>query len=121
MAASKEKTMTNGDQQGTWVNLRSGGSVLRLWEIKGSEEYHVAILKLSAAQYKQFTKDPRQFLIDNDIFYTRELNGIVGQTTLTPKTDKPGVDWMVMVDHDWNTCVSEVASMLLFQPKPKGY
>ena len=110
--------MTN---QGTWVNLKSGGSVLRLWEIEGSEEYHVAILKLSAARYKEFTKDSRQFLIDNNIFYTKDLNGIVGQTTLTPKTDKPGVDWMVMVEHDWQACNSALAAMLMFQPKPKGY
>jgi hypothetical protein len=113
--------MTNGDQQGTWVNLKSGGSVLRLWEMKGSEEYHVAILKLSAARYKEFTKDPKQFLIDNDIFYTKELNGIVGESTLTPTSGKLGVDWMVMVEHDWNTCNSEFAAMLMFQPKPKGY
>ena len=113
--------MINSDQQGTWVNLESGGSVLRLWEITGSEEYHVAILKLSAARYKDFTKDPKQFLIDNNIFYTKSLNGIVGQSTLTPTGGKPGVDWIVTVEHDWSTCNSASAAMLLFQPKPKGY
>jgi hypothetical protein len=106
---------------GTWVDIKSGVMVLRLWEIKGSEEYHVAILKLSDARYKEFTKDPKQFLIDNNIFYTKDLNGIVGQTTLTPKSKNLGNEWMVTLDHDWNTCVSEVASMLLFKPKPKGY
>jgi hypothetical protein len=113
--------MTNGDQQGTWVNLKSGGSVLRLWEIEGSEEYHVAILKLSAARYKEFTKDPKKFLIDNDIFYTTSLNDIVGQSTLTPTSGKPGNDWMVIAEHDWQACNTALAAMLMFQPKPKGY
>jgi hypothetical protein len=113
--------MINGDQQGTWVNLKSGGSVLRLWEIAGSEEYHVAILKLSGARYKDFTQDPKQFLIDNDIFYTKSLNDIVGQSTLTPTTAKAGADWLVTVEHDWSACNSASAAMLLFQPKPKEY
>jgi len=119
MAASKEKTMTNGDQQGTWVDLKAGGTVLRLWEIKGSEEYHVAILRLPDALYKQFTKDPIKFLIDNNIFYTDKLKEIVGESTVIPKSKNLGVEWMVMVDHDWNICNSEFASMQLFKPPEK--
>jgi hypothetical protein len=105
-----------------WVTLKQGVIVLRLWETIGPEEYHVAILQLSDARYKEFTKDPKQFLIDYDIFYTKELNEIIAQSTLTPKGDRPGgQNWMVMVEHDWSACNSAFASVLLFAPKPGGY
>ena len=113
--------MTNGDQQGTWVNLKSGGSVLRLWEIAGAlpGDPHVAILRLSDARYKEFKKDRKKFLIDNNIFYTKELNKVEVGPELTPTSDNPGTDWMVTAEHDWSTCNSMLVAMLLFKPKPK--
>ena len=103
-----------------WVDLKEGVVVLRLWETIGPEEYHVAILQLTDARYKEFTKDPKKFLIDHDIFYTDKLNGIIAQSTITPKGNRTGSqNWMVTVEHDWNTCNSAYAAMLLFQAKPK--
>jgi hypothetical protein len=110
---------------GTWVEIKSGVMVLRLWEIEGSEEHHVAILKLSAARYKEFDKDPIRFLSDNDIFYTTEekkkLNQIVGKSTVTPNSKNLGGDWMVTAAHDWNVCNVQLESMPLFKPREKPY
>jgi hypothetical protein len=107
---------------GTWVDIKSGGKVLRLWETKGGPPPNpeVAILQLSGAQYKAFTKDPVGFLNSNGIFPV-DVNKIVAQSTITPKSegDRKGSDnWMVMVEHEW-TSNCATAAMLLFEPKPK--
>jgi len=110
----------NIDQK-IWAELKSGGEVLRLWESIGPKEFHVAILRLSDAQYKEFIQDRRGFLIENDVFpgYSPKLNRIIAQSELSPKPlSNPGGDtWMVMVCHDWNTCNSAMASVMMFEPK----
>ena len=112
--------MSDG-KEGTWVSLKSGASVLRLWEVAGalSGDPHVAILRLSDARYKEFKKDAKQFLVENDVFYTKELNKVEVGPELTPTNAKAATDWMVTAAHDWSTCNSALMAMLLLKPKPK--
>ena len=113
--------MTNGEQ-GTWVNLKAGGKVLRLWETIGGPPPNpeVALLQLSGAQYKIFAREPVKFLNDNRIFPV-DVNQIVDDSTVMPTSEgnRQGSDnWMVMVEHEW-TSNCATAAMLLFEPKPK--
>jgi hypothetical protein len=110
--------MTLSGKEAIWVALKTGGEVLRLWETIGPKEFHVAILRLSDAQYKVFIQDRKRFLVDNDVFtgYSPKLNRIIAEAEISPKPpSNPGDDtWMVMVCHDWNTCNSAMASVMMF-------
>jgi len=103
--------------QPTWVNLKAGGKVLKLWESIGPVDPQIALLQLSEAQYKVFARDPVKFLNGNRIFPV-DVNKIVADSTLNGDDIQGSDNWMVMVEHEW-TSNCATAAMLLFEPKPK--
>jgi len=119
--------MISGETKGKWVELKPDVKVLRLWETEdGPGMHHIALLWLSDARYKEFSKDRIRFLTDYDIFYTKQqnkkLNEIVGEAEIAPPNDKnPGTERMVMVDHDWNFCNTLIEAMRLFEPPDETY
>ena len=119
-----EPRSTAKEKQVGWDNKTPGVKVFRLWENEnlGPADPQIAILRLSDAQYQEFRKDRKKFLIINDIFRTKDLKSVIAASELVPAVkeykDPPGDDmWLVMVEHDW-TCDSASAAVQLFPPKP---
>jgi hypothetical protein len=61
-------------------------------------EPEFAILRLSAEQYKDFQKDPKEFLNKHETF-DKPVRKATTFSEAKPETDPPGDAWYVMVAH----------------------
>lgn len=81
-----------------WKTLEPGVQVLRLWETVGPAQPQIAILQLTSEKYKDFRRNPKDFVDGHKVFPEAVRPGArLTQTFGTPKryTDR----WVVTCFH----------------------
>jgi hypothetical protein len=115
--ASGQEKGPDGEKP-AWVTLKPGLKVFRLWESIGPDWPQVAVLRLSGAEYKEFAKDPRQYINYNHIF-TKDVNKVIGYSQLKEpliECEPIGDEWLVGIEHDCGSYAAVTAARR-YQPK----
>lgn len=100
-----------------WEKLPDGAQILRLWTEKdvAGKEPQIAILRLTDAQYKNFTSSPKNYLEGYDVFgkdrdgKKYRLDRIISRVDLSVSTryatakPKAGASdpWTIVVEHNY--------------------
>jgi len=89
-----------------WKKLGEGVQVLKLWESIGPQWPQVVVLKLSAEEYKDLLKNPKEYLNKMKIFGDQPTRKVVRCHLARIKekaSESPSPEYIVIGKHDYDS------------------